>query len=627
MGPSCPDVSIRCRKNGERPQEREHRYARFSADADPRWISRQRRRCFLGYPHLARLIPEAAPSGSPNSERVVLDAMRGLSGDWTVMYDVPVGLFGRPRADLRQIDFLLLHEKLGIFVFEVKGGGIRVERGTWLTLPFGRSEWVPLARSPFKQVADQHYTLERWLRERVQLERQSICHGVIFPGSDVPGGDLGPDAPHELAVGRGDLRNLELALVRVRNHWGPTRGLTRSELKTVTDALRPSFTMRVLSATKAADSLAGLDRETRRQADMVQSQVEAYRTLLSSERLVVLGGAGTGKTVIASELAKHHESLGNKTLLICHRATVRSFLMTLLNVPGSMRSFHAGLEGNLHVATWQQVSEAVGPSHGDDLSEKFLEFRDSLGRPYDVIVVDEGQEFDAAQLDALTWLLDDPTASPLYVFADPFQHSGIHTTPLRDRMEKRVTFRWTNPIAAPQVVLTENCRNTRPIAELAAAFYPEDPPRPLVDGHKPQFHRAPAGRVLDHTLDLVSTLLENEGFSPNQILVVLVGIPLPEAESAARRAGVSAVSAVGLYRFPLTPRDLRIVLGRPDEVQGLESDVTVVAIGSDDQASTPRELYVALSRARAELHVVSPWTREKLLRLAAGAAPIPAVAE
>lgn len=576
---------------------------------------------------MARLIPESVPDGTPYSERTVLDAMRSMSNDWNVLWDVPVGLFGRPRADLRQVDFLLLHPKLGVFVLEAKGGAIKVEQGNWSTKPYGKSEWVPLSRSPFKQVADQRFTLERWIRERMPFDPQAICHGVVFPGSDVPEGDLGPDAPRQLALGRSDLADLEAALVRVRNHWGATKGLTGRELKTIVDALRPSFTMRVLSATKAAGSLVELDRETRRQADMVQSQVVTYRNLLSTERLVVLGGAGTGKTVIAAELAKHYASLGNKTLLVCHRATVRAFLMTLLEYPSSLRTFRANLEGDLHVAAWNSITDAVHAFHrgrssaGDDLAEKFLAFRDSMARPYDVVVVDEGQEFKASHLDALSWMLDDPTESPLYVFADPFQHSGMYTTPLRDRMEKRVRFQWTNPLGAPQVVLTENCRNTRPIAELAATFYPDEAPRPLVDGEKPAFHRAPSGRVLESTFDLVANLVAREGFAPNQILVVLVGIPVSDAETAARRAKVGAVSSVGLYRFPLTPRDLRVVVGRPDEVQGLESDVTVVALGDDDHATTARELYVALSRARVQLHVVSRWDREKVIRIAAAAAP------
>ena len=63
-----------------------------------------------------------------------------------------------------------------------------------------------------------------------------------------------------------------------------------------------------------------------------------------------------------------------------------------------------------------------------DLAERFLEYRDKLPRLFDAIVIDEGQEFTKRQVEAPMWLLADPDISPVNVFADPFQHSGIFST-------------------------------------------------------------------------------------------------------------------------------------------------------------------------------------------------------
>ena len=572
---------------------------------------------------MAHVFPQQLPAGTPASERIVFDAMRGLPEAWTVLWDVPVGLFGRPRADRRQIDFLLIHPEAGLIVLEVKGGSIKVEHGEWFTQPRGSSDWKRLSRSPFKQVADQRFTLERWLRARFDIDRRFLCHGVVFPGCDAPPNDLGPDAPTNLAIGQADLAKLEPSLWRIRSLWGDCPRLEAQTLREIVASLRPSFEMRILAATTAAATVAELDRETRRRVDMVHGQVDAYRTLLRTQRLVVLGGAGTGKTVVAAELASHHASLRHRTLLLCHRASVRAFLTTLLDVPISDRwSVNGPSKATLQVAAWSNLVAAVhglheGNNSPSDLSERFLSFRESLDRPYDVVVVDEGQEFTPDQLEALTWILDDPASSPLYVFADPFQHSGLLSTPLRDRFEKRITFQWTNPIDGQQIFLTENCRNTKQIAELAGHFYPEPAPAPLVEGRGPLFHRSPRESVLKTTFDLVGRLIQREGFETQQILVVVIGFAVSEAEKAGAMAGVGTIAGDRLARFPLTPRDVRVVVGRPDEVQGLEADVTIVALGDgSDHQGTPRELYVGISRAKAEVHVVSPWARKQVMRLA-----------
>ncbi|MGY1825964.1 NERD domain-containing protein [Blastococcus sp. SYSU DS0541] len=555
------------------------------------------------------------------SERAVFAALGGLPDSWTVLWDVPVGLFGRPRADLRQIDCLLLHERLGLLVVEVKGGAIKVERGEWSTRPMGSQEWIALQRSPFKQAADQRYNLQRYLSRELRIDPRSFGHAVAFPGCDITA-DLGPDAPRELAIDAGDLRNPSAALHRVRAHWGDCPPLTGGLIESVVDRLRPSFEMTILSASAAAATAEALERETRRQAQMVENQIEAYRTLLSTDRVVTLGGAGTGKTVVAAQLARQLSSTGSRTLLLCHRGGVQAFLSTLLGIRSTHRSYDGQSPEPLHVAAWIKVAGAVAEAVGRSsvrpadpaLSEYFLEFRDALPAPYDALVVDEGQEFTPNQIEALTWLLSDPDSSPVYIFADPFQHSGIFSTPTRDRLEKKVRYKWTSPISSETVMLTTNCRNSSQIAEISSKFYPHTAPLPVADGPDPQFHQVQQTSVLSEAFRLVAKLTNEEGLRPNQLLVVLIGFAMKEAEQAARRSRVSTVALDQIFRFPLTPKDLRVACGRPDDAQGLEADAIVVAYRPDPGTpGTLREMYIATSRARSVLHVVSSLSPDDIL--------------
>lgn len=572
---------------------------------------------------MARVMPDVLPDGAVASERAVVDAFRRLPDSWTVLYDVPVGLFGRPSANLRQIDVLLLHERLGIIVVEVKGGEIKVDSGDWYTKPRNSSEWKPLQRSPFAQAADQRFALQRYLGRSKGLPGSAFCHAVAFPGCDVTS-DLGPDAPRQLALGMADLRDPTAALHAVRAHWGDTPGISARVLDDVVSELRPTFEMTVLSATAAAVTADGLERETRRQVEMVGSQVRAYHELLSSDRVVVLGGAGTGKTVIAGELAKQMTGTGSRVLLACHRAGVQSFLQTLLKLPATQRAYDGTAPGALHVASWPRIASAVAKAAGrphvaaqdEHLDEHFLAFRDRLEQPYDVLIIDEAQEFTPRQVEAMTWLLSDPDSSAVHLFADPFQHSGLFSTATRDRLEKNIRYRWTPPPDMQAVMLTMNCRNSTPVAALASEFYPDDAPRAVVDAQPPVFHTVAAASVAAELFRLVSGLIEEEGFLANQLLVVLIGMSFKDVQRAAAHAGVATVPVEDLYRFPLTPKDLRVAAGPPDTVQGLEADVVVVGYAHrSGLRGTLREMYIATTRARTLLHVVSDLTREELVAL------------
>ena len=583
---------------------------------------------------------------------MTLEALSALPDSWTVLWNIPVGIFGRPRPGLRQIDFLLIHARLGLIVLEVKGGEISIEEGTWYTKPHG-GERTPLGRSPFDQVADARYQLSRFLDGHCKLPRTVFSHGVVLPDCSVDG-PLGPDAPRELVLDESDLSRPREALQRVTAAWGVTAHLDEETIEQIIGLLKPSRELTIVLATRAAQTELSLERETRRQVELVESQIEAYEELLRSNRAVVLGGAGTGKTVIAVERARRLAAAQQRTLLLCHRASVATFMNTLLDqptdqraydplrpLPSDERPYDSSLPPLLHVASWSGLLRGLAeardikmPTHkSPTLPDWFLQASDDLSLQYDAIVVDEGQEFTPRQFEALSWLLDDPEAGALYVFADPFQHSGLYTeSSLVDRRRLRGQYQWIPPIEGSLLRLTHNCRNSVEIASLAESFYPLTAPRATVSGVPPEFLLAgDRDSLIDAVVARVRLLLTHHQFSPNQVLVTLVGIDPGEFAKAARRADVLTVTATGLARFPLTPIDVRVAIGSPDEVQGLEAEVVVVAYWQPQDAGvdTVRDVYVAATRARSVLTIISNVDQSTMVTtarealLAAGRSELP----
>jgi hypothetical protein len=578
---------------------------------------------------MARLLSEDLPSTAPWSERRVYEALAALGDSWTVLWNVPVGVFGTPRPGLRQIDFLLLHERIGAIVLEVKGGEISVEDGRWYTRPHASGRLKALDRSPFEQVADQRYTLQRYLADRMSWRSRDFGHAVCFPASVVGDEGLGPDAPRDLILDVNDLKQPGAAVSRVARAWGMDRQHSHADVDGTVSLLRPSGRLRIVMAHAAEKTLGGLERETRRQVDMVQSQVEVYRELLRTSRACVVGGAGTGKTVIACERARQLRDVGARTLLLCHRSVVRSFMATVLDLPHADRQFDPDGGKLLQVVHWPALlnglaarTESPAPTMDSQSAlEWFLAARESLPAPYDAIVVDEGQEFTSRHFEALEWLLDDPDTSPMYVFADPFQHSGLLSTPsAEDRRNLAGRYRWSSPLGEAAILpLTINCRNSAEIADVAYGFYPFDAPKAIVHGLQPQFIRAREQQeITKRTLQEAVRLVADEGFSRNQILLVFSGIPHDLVLRHAGKLGVELAFAEQLYRFPLTPRDVRFVMGPPDAVQGLEADVVVVGLWSKKELGIGelRDAYIAASRARSVLIAVSPYDEGALRSMA-----------
>src|SRR5262245_45834619 len=101
---------------------------------------------------MARVIPPQISTG-PQSERSVHQALSELPDPWIVIHDIPLGVFGRPRPGLEQIDLLVVHPERGIAVIEAKPGELRVHEGTWYArFPDGSER--KLRKSPFQQAAD-----------------------------------------------------------------------------------------------------------------------------------------------------------------------------------------------------------------------------------------------------------------------------------------------------------------------------------------------------------------------------------------------------------------------------------------------------------------------------------------
>ena len=504
-------------------------------------------------------------------------ALRGLSDDWTILHSVSwQGPRGNRQSD-GEADFVLIHPKHGLIVVEVKGGGVEVVGGRWSTLDRqGRRHAI---KDPFQQATESKHRLVRWLAERLRFHVPAM-HCVVLP--DIHRKPLlGPNAPQELVLMADDLADIDGAVASVIGHWKIKGTLGMARTDAVVEALAPTVSVRRTVADEAKDALAELLRLT-------DGQIAVLDAFRRNHRVTVLGGAGTGKTVLAAEKARQLAAEGNRTLLLCYNRLLAVLLNrdpTLIGVEVS--TFHSYCE--------KAVREWEGRTiQRDDQwweTEAAIALVSAIeGNGPDAIVVDEAQDFAPDWLEALEAILAHGKASPFYVFADPNQT-------LWDRG-------WKLPFESPILELSTNCRNTRPIARSVSAVADLPVFDRSVAGPEPVWTEASSSSDGGATTaDTVAMLIE-DGFEPENIVV------LCESAATAQRLRGRALPGTVFTSYGKSG----VVVETIARFKGLEADAVVVVLDEPPDEAPDKTAYVAFSRARSYLHVIAPHRRRSHVR-------------
>ena len=228
-----------------------------------------------------------------------------------------------------EADLIIAHSERGFLVIEIKSGPIaRDAGGRWWA--GGR----PLDRPPFQQAADSHHSLVRKLRELPDWPAgldPIAGHAVAFPNADLASlGSkilfLGPDVDPELILDKAFFasegpRNARLRawVDRAFELWsgGARQGPGTQGVELLAATITSPWELRSLLRSEIADG----EREVVRLTD---EQLYTLNMLRGVRRAAVVGGAGTGKTMLAMAKAGQLASEGFETLLVCFNSGARA---------------------------------------------------------------------------------------------------------------------------------------------------------------------------------------------------------------------------------------------------------------------------------------------------------------
>jgi len=524
-----------------------------------------------------RMIPASPYNRKSRAELRVFDALkRSVPQDTRNEYVAyhSLNLTRHARKRFGELDFVICCPR-GIYVLEVKGGGIACRQGVWYSTDASGTEHR-LSESPFRQAETGLHGLIKRLKETLSapvFAKLVFGYGVVFPDTDWR--DSGVEWDRAMVADSRIVKDLDRWLRGLFAYWEKKPGvqarkIDSSALQELGSVIRPEVEAIVplhVQASQAADQVILL----------TESQLALVDCYSENRRVLCSGGAGTGKTLMALEFARRWTGSGKQVALVCKSPWLQSYLRMHFSMPNLEVCRLSGLEVMLR--------------------------RKNLDA-FDAIIVDEGQDMlQMASLDLLDRSLKGGLSDGRWCFFyDINNQSGFFGEAEPEAFEILRTS------GAALATLTKNCRNTRLIleevksalgADMGVQGAGEGPAvrKKLVDGIEQ------AVAELEAELEF---LVEEGGLSPAQITILSgqefrhsVVSALPEHW----RQQIKQVDEYSLANFPPST----MTFAQVGDFKGLENDAIVVIDlpepnPKNKQAIAPH--YVAMSRAKAVLSMI-----------------------
>ncbi len=432
-----------------------------------------------------RMIPSQPLDTGSSAERRIFDQLRASlsrtnQSGWFALHSLNLPQHEYKRFG--EIDFVVYGPD-GLFVLEVKGGGVSCHDGVWETQSrYGKAE--RLRESPFKQAETALHALRRRL-PTFAANALVIGYGVVMP--DVQSMPDGAEWDRATLADARDCRQFERWLEKLIAYWqakDPRKPTAAPEqLRALQQHLRPDFEA-VMPLHQSAHEVEG------RIARLTEDQLGLIDIVEANERIICSGGAGTGKTMLAQELAKRWGAEGMRVALACHSPWLRGYL---------------------------EKSAAPGVTVALVESINITARRAGIDK-FDALIVDEGQ--DLLNLDALD-RLDNALRGGIKDGRWCFFHDRNNQSGLCGEYAPEA-YDYLKSLGAARVPLKTNCRNTLPIlSRIHGALNADLGTCGVGDGPavREAFVATPeqAAKVLGEELD---RLVNKDGFDLSEIVVL-----------------------------------------------------------------------------------------------------------
>lgn len=481
-----------------------------------------------------------------------------------------------------EADFVIAWED-GVFVLEVKGGRVTCTDGIW-TFTNRFSQAHRKSEGPFDQAKSAHDGLRQALAAhpaRPDLRRICWGWGVMFP--DIVFDTSSVQWQRELIADSRDLCSGGgvLSYLRGLAGWWRSQGhghhalADSQDLAAVREAMRPDFD-RVPPIGVAIDY--ALDAVVK----LTEEQLAVLDSIEENDRIICIGGAGTGKSFLAVESARREALSGRSTAVLC-----RSPL------------FAAFLRGRVGVKSVRVLEY--------DATQDLLD----SGVQFECVIIDEAQDLLSspcmARIERL--IRGGLSGGRWRMFMDPNNQSGLH-----EPVEPGILGSLKRVSSVHR--LRRNCRNTQQIVMQTQLITGADIGEAVIEGQGPPIELVDVNDERSEALALekrLSLWLEG-GVRPGDITILSPKHRIDSVASSLAPPMAQQIFAVDARTATRWPPNV-MTFSTIREFKGMENrcvaivDLDCFAGSSADVAA----LYVAMTRAHAGLWMAVPRGQRQLI--------------
>jgi hypothetical protein len=349
---------------------------------------------------MANMYPKfgSKPNNSPYAEAQVYNLFKEqLDDNFYIIHSIPwlssvvQGLLGS-NSPIGEVDFLIFHPQYGALAIEVKGGRVKHDHAGFFYT--NTSNYAVNRIDPVNQLTRGVFALQKFLEEK--LIRIRIGKAYFFPNSEtildtLPPGvvDLHANPPVSLVLDIKDTGNIKNKILEIMEYHKKTLGnknLNHERVQEIISKIVPDedYTPCWLSR---------IDNDGRLWLKLTDEQKECIDLGLIKDRLIVTGWPGSGKTIVATHLARLLSQKGNNVLIVTfNKLLAEKFKKDLKeNKLCKVFNFHSLCK---EAADWNK--EALDTKNQEWLkngSYKSLEIACDAGFLgwHDALIVDEGQ--------------------------------------------------------------------------------------------------------------------------------------------------------------------------------------------------------------------------------------------
>lgn len=501
-----------------------------------------------------------------------------------------------------EADFTIV-SPIGILAIEVKGGGISFDATTGRWYSIDRHQNRNPIKDPFRQASNERHSIKdqllgssSWWQWRGK--RLILGHAVVFPDVHDARPLLSPDRKLEFIGVDTDLQALNTWISGVYDFW-------RSQDDELLGSQGVKLVEKILcSSVEVRPALRSyLDDAEQTRIRLTNGQSKILRTIGGRKRAIISGGAGTGKTLIAVEKARQLAEQSLNVLLLCYnRPLADSISNGLLDMPNiSVMNFHQFCEQRitsvqrLHNRDLRrEANDAYPGSSSQHLFDVQMPFalamsNEILDEKYDVLLIDEAQDFSDDYWFALDGLLRESEQSYLYIFLDENQSLYRKSAEL--------------PIKDEPFYLPANCRNTAQIHRAGYAYYAgAEVDAPDLNGQEIEHIAIDNDPEQSKGIFKIVGKLLSEGIPSKEIVVLL-----------AKQPKSYLIKLLQTHKLPngivwsdgIAGHKNAVLVDTVARFKGLEASVIILWLGEDVVDGSKREtLYVGITRAKSLLYLI-----------------------